>query len=192
MKIEDIKQWIVSADKLARPVNPYEENSPKGNFSIVKHKEIKLYTRFKSETQQHTFATDLEPGIYDGDKVKLQRLCMYSWNKPNYKPVSEEWYQDMKGSTENVFKTELQLLQGVEVLKNDQWITAMVTQSEIDEFKEVNRWFRMLPFVQPLNPNANAIKVIEGMIAELQPYKESKYARNKIDALEKAIKLLKS
>lgn len=149
----EIKTWVISPDHKARPKNPYAPMvATCDDDNVCDEYPNSYYTDFETFATQHIYhcSPSLVAGEYPAEMVKLQRLCMYSWNKPRYKPVSEEWYQDMKDSTENVFKTQLELLQDVKVLENDKWATIKVTQSEIEEFKEVNRWFRHLQLKQPV------------------------------------------
>ena len=148
MKFKEIKQWSVS-NGVATPVNPINkiirQEDQSGEIEYFTNTE---WIKFNRDSKYHTYATNAPDGVWDAEKLKLQRLCMYSWNKPHFKPVSEDWYQDMKDSTENVFKTELQLLIDIEVLENDKWIRVQKTQSELDEYKSVNKWWR-LPFHPP-------------------------------------------
>lgn len=75
MEFKDIKQWIVSADKLARPVNPFKHQIGKSRDFTVKLSDLDLYGEFKISAQQYTYAADLEPGIYEGDKVEAVKQC---------------------------------------------------------------------------------------------------------------------
>lgn len=153
MNLQYVKTWTVTADHKARPKNPYD------NWNEPDYRKESLVS-FETFATQHVYHTDetLKPGEYPAESVKLQRLCMYSWNQPNYKPVSEEWYQDMKDASENKFKSQIELLIDVEVLQNDQWVFIRATQSEINEWKETNKWFKIREYPQ-LNTARNQPEV---------------------------------
>lgn len=149
MNLSDIKQWIVSADKLARPINPFDYDSTV---------EYTAYERFASFTQQHTFATDLEPGIYDGDKVEV--ICKHL--------SGIEWHYENTGreiKKSIAINVELRLKQEPKEQSED--LDKLKNQPEPDWDKnaidKMNALLNM-PQIQPLNPNANAIKVIESEI----------------------------
>lgn len=175
MTISDIKQWIVSADKLARPINnlPPLIYSETFGFGDPYTYENDLWKRFEQFAQQHTLSTDLEPGIYDVDKVEVicKHLSGIEW------PYENTGREIKKSIAINV---ELRLKQQPKTLENDIIhesakkfandkgipITGTFYEVFMGGYKSALR----LP-IQPLNPNANAIKVIEDRKREIKAKK---------------------
>lgn len=198
MEFKDIKQWIVSADKLARPVNIYTNFHPVQHPGFPFDRSRQQWAEFDKEAQQHTYVTDLEPGIYDGDRVEVVwQLCKHGqWI--NYQDnISHARYlaKQIDPRTRKVLRLKQQLKEPeIKVLAESLCAhcggnvdVVQIGESVIDITK------------QPLNPNANAIKVIQDRISELDETKSemshqiaiwvTKYI---IDELNHILKLLQS
>lgn len=184
MNLSDIKQWIVSADKLARPINPFDYDSTV---------EYTAYERFATFANQNTYATDLEPGIYDGDRVEV----VYEYNTNDgdgWFDCDETYYQSM--IRHNIkYSNCVCLRQFLRLKQQPKELNVCQTCKGVSS-KYCSNAFHL---VRPLNPNANAIKVIQDRISELDETKSemshqiaiwvTKYI---IDELNHILKLLQS
>lgn len=182
MTISEVKQWIVSADKLARPVNPFNYDS-----SV----EYTAYERFAPFAQQHIFATDLEPGIYDGDKVEVicKHLSGIEWP---YENTGREIKKSIAINVELCLKQQPKTLENdiihesAKKFANDKSIPITGTFYEVfmGGYKSALR----LP-IQPLNPNA--IKVIQKEVERLAELRETHLNGEQWDKLTDQLKILK-
>lgn len=187
MTILDIKQWIVSADKLARPVNEftyrYNDN----------------WKNFEQFAQQHIYATDLEPGVYDGDKVEVicKHLSGIEWP---YENTGREIKKSIAINVELRLKQQPKTLENdiihesAKKFANDKGIAITGTFYEVfmGGYKSALR----LP-IQPLNPNTNAIKVVSDRIDEIHVMlnRDSEFnvgSQSILNELNRILKLLQS
>lgn len=187
MSISDIKQWLVESQQ-ARPVNQFTFQ-PVSLYSGDVNEENYKWAEFEQFVKQHTYATDAPDGIHSdemfGGVVWQSRLRGFNTEYSNVNP-------DAYKNSDNDFETYRQYC---------------------DDMGAFTRQF--LPFKQPIletslsetlhfvrqviNPNANAIKVIQDRIADINQYKidahfadESSNCDNLIIELNYILKLLQS
>lgn len=180
MTISDIKQWIVSEDKLAKPANPFDYDSAV---------EYTAYERFATFSQQHTYATDLEPGIYDVDKVEVV------WQ---YKSKLDEWFNAPsirydEYQTFNDYKEDSKIGYDVDTRK---FLRLKQQPKELNvcpTCKGVSSKYCSNAFhlVNPLNHNATAIKVINKEIERLAELRETYLNGTQWDNLTNQLQILK-
>lgn len=169
MEFKDITTWSVSKG-VATPVNPHEP-ATEPDYYRRKSEGIswgdflrKQRTDFEDLSKQHTYATDAPPGIHSAEM---------------FGEVEEQIYRDdIGGIWQTLLKYEITL--GYEIRSflpfkhpvepNDKQsigeyneLAEAFGKDIVDEFNKLG-----LPQVQPLNPNANAIKIIKKRIEFLK------------------------
>lgn len=188
MEFKDIKQWIVSEDKLARPVNRFSECIP-SLLSWVN----KEYERFEQFAQQHTYATNLEHGIYDGDKVEV--IWQYFDGEEFRNEISEdERLNSIKhGLRQRQFIRLKQQPKEQEMKVQSPLEYKISTCNGVTSYNPINPEINTVGrgVVQSLNPKANAIKVINKEVERLAELRETYLNGTQWDKLTNQLQILK-